>query len=112
MVIVPLHEKCPKNNCEKYQPISLTSHPAKILPRIRLNLIKAVTGPIISHHLDTFCPGRSTTDHICLVRQLGEKYIEFGKEFLQISFDFKLAFLLYGKTGYEIFWHTMVFPKT
>ena len=103
-VIVPLHKKGSKSNCENYRPISLTCQPAKILTKILLDRIRNLTRHVIPEYQAGFRQNRSTIDQIFVIRQIMERYLEFGKELYQLFIDFKQAFDLIWRDG---LWHIL-----
>jgi hypothetical protein len=84
--------------------IAKTIGPGKIITRILPNQIRAKTDHIIGEYYTRFCPGGSTIDQIFVVRQLAEKYLEYGKEILQLIIDFKQAF---GLAWLDGLWHLL-----
>ena len=103
--IVPLHKKGSKAICDNYRPISLTSQTAKIFTRIILQRIRAVSSLVIQEYQAGFRPGRSTVDQIFTVRQILEKYLEFGRGLYQLFIDFRQAFDLIWRNG---LWHILL----
>jgi len=91
-VIVPTHKKQDKLDCTNYRGISLLCHIAKVFSSIILQRIRQRTDEILSETKAGFRPGRSAIDQIFTLRQLAEKYKEFGKELYVCYIDFNKAF--------------------
>src|SRR5664279_1059535 len=91
-VIVPLHKKKDKMVCSNYRGISLLCHSSKIFSSIVLRRIKDRTEMILSEAQAGFRRNRSTIDQIFTLRQLAEKYEEFGKDLFVCYVDFRKAF--------------------
>jgi Reverse transcriptase (RNA-dependent DNA polymerase) len=91
-VIVPIHKKKDKQECSKYRVISLLCQCNKVFSSIILQRIKKKTDEILSEAQAGFRDNRSTIDQIFTLRQLAEKYEEFGKELYVCYVDFRKAF--------------------
>ena len=89
-VIVPLHKD--KLECSNYRGISLLCHTSKVFSSIILQRIKLRTEEILSEAQAGFRTDRSTVDQIFTLRQLAEKYEEFGKQLYVCYIDFRKAF--------------------
>ena len=63
-VIVPIHKKGDKTECNNYRGISLLSTTYKILSNILLSRLIPYAEEIIGDHQCGFRRNRSTTDHI------------------------------------------------
>ena len=91
-IVIPLPKKGNIRKCENNRTISLISHPSKVLLYVLLNRMK----PTIKRELDDaqvgFQQGRSTTEQICNLRILSEKYLEHQKPLYHNFIDFKTAF--------------------
>ena len=103
--IIPLHKKGSKAVCDNYRPISLTSHAAKILTRVMLGRIRAISSMVIPEYQAGFRPNRSTIDQIFTVRQIMEKYSELGRSIYHLFIDFKQAFDRIWREG---LWHILL----
>ena len=103
-VIVPLHKKKDKLDCSNYQGISLLCQSSKIFSSIILQRIKLKTEELLSEAQAGFRRDRSTIDQIFTLRQLAEKYEEFGKELYVCYIDFRKAFDSIWRKG---LWHVM-----
>ena len=104
-MIVPFTKKGEKGDSNNYRPISMTSHPAKILTKILLDRLKSLTDITLQEYQASFRRDRSTIDHIFSTRQLMEKNIEIAKELLLLFIDFKQAFDLIWRNG---LWHILL----
>ena len=73
LIIVLIYKKGNKMNCSDYNGISLLPTMYKILSNILLSRITPYREEIIGDHQCGFQHNRSTTDHICCIRQMLEK---------------------------------------
>ena len=72
-IIVPIHKKGDKTDCNNYRGISLLPTTYKILSNILLSRLSPYAEEIIVDHQFGFRCNRSTTDHIfCFVKYLRE----------------------------------------
>jgi hypothetical protein len=85
-VIVPIHKKGDKTDCNNYRGISLLSTSYKILSNILLSRLVPYIDEI--HHCG-FRRKRSTTDQIFCIRQILEKKWEYIETVHQLFIDFK-----------------------
>jgi hypothetical protein len=72
-IIVPIHKKGDKTDCNNYRGISLLSTSYKILSNILLSMLSPYINEIISALQCGFRRNRSTTDQIICIRQILEK---------------------------------------
>jgi hypothetical protein len=72
-VIVPIHKKGDKTDCNNYQGISLLPTPYKILSNILLAMLNHYVNEIIGDYQYGFCCNRSTVDQIFYIGQTLEK---------------------------------------
>jgi len=91
-IVIPIHKKKDKLDCANYRGISLLCHSSKIFSSIILQRIKKRTEEILSEAQAGFRANRSTIDQIFALRQMAEKYEEFGKELYVCYIDFRKAF--------------------
>src|SRR6218665_378659 len=91
-IIIPIHKKKDRLECANYRGISLTCHSSKIFTSIILQRIKKRTEEILSEAQAGFRENRSTIDQIFTLRQIAEKYEEYGKELYVCYIDFRKAF--------------------
>jgi hypothetical protein len=91
-IVIPIHKKKDKLECSNYRGISLLCHSSKVFSTIILQRIKRRTEEILSEAQAGFRVNRSTIDQIFTLRQLAEKYEEFGKELYVCYIDFRKAF--------------------
>ena len=74
-IIVPIHKKGDKTDCNNYRGISLSPNTYKILSKILLSRLIPYAKEIIGDYQCSFRRKRSTTDHIFCIRQILEKKI-------------------------------------
>ena len=72
-IIVPIHKKGDKTDCNNYKGISLLPTTYKILSNILLSMLIPYAKEIIGDHQCGFRRNRSTIDHIFCIRQILEK---------------------------------------
>jgi hypothetical protein len=90
-VIVPIHKKGDKADCNNYRGISLLPTTYKILSNISLLRLISYAQEIMGDHQSGFRRNRSTTDHIFCIRQLLEKW-EHNEAVHQLFIDFKKVY--------------------
>ena len=91
-IIVPIHKKGDKTDCNNYRGISLLPTTYKILSNILLSRLIPYAKEIIGYHQCGFRRDRSTTDHIFCICQTLEKKWEYNEEVHQLFRDFKKAY--------------------
>jgi len=72
-IIVPVHKKGDRTDCNNYRGISLLPNTYKILSIILLSRLIPYAKEIIGDHQCGFRRNRSTIDHIFCIRQILEK---------------------------------------
>jgi len=82
-IIVPIHKKGGKTDCNNYRGISLLPTTYKILSNILLSRLTPYTKEIIGDHQCGFRRNRSTMDHIFCIRQILEKNGNKIKKFIR-----------------------------
>jgi sorting nexin-29 len=90
-IIVPIHKKGDKTDCNNYHGISLLSTSYKIVLNILLSRLSPYIDEIIGDHLCGFQCNRSTTDKIFCIRQILDKKWEYSETVNQLFIDFKKA---------------------
>jgi len=75
-IVVPIHKKGDKTNCNNYRGISLLPTTYKILSYILLSKLIPYAKEIIGDHQCGFRRDESTIDHIFCIRQILEKKYE------------------------------------
>jgi hypothetical protein len=91
-IIIPIHKKKDRLDCSNYRGISLLCHCGKVFSTIILQRIRKRTEEILSEAQAGFRANRSTIDQIFTLRQIAEKYDEFGKDLYVCYIDFRKAF--------------------
>ena len=91
-IIVPIHKKRDKTDCNNYRGISLLSTTYKILSNILFSRLIPYAKEIIGDHQCGFRRNRSTIDQIFCIRQILKKKREYNKEVHQLFIDFKKAY--------------------
>jgi hypothetical protein len=91
-IIVPIHKKGVKTDCNNYRGVSLLTTSYKILSNILLSRLVPYTDEIIGDHQCGFRCNRSTTDQIFCICQILEKKWEYNETVHQLLIDFKKAY--------------------
>jgi hypothetical protein len=91
-IIVPIHKKGAKTDCNNYRGISLLSTSYKILANILLSRLGPYIDEIIGDHQCGFRRNRSTTDQIFCIRQILEKKWKHDETVCQLFIDSKIAY--------------------
>ena len=91
-IILPIHKKKDKLQCDNYRGISLLCHSQKLMASVILQRIKARTEEILTEEQAGFRPGRSTIDQLFSLRLLTQYYFEHGKDLYICFVDFQKAF--------------------
>jgi len=92
LIIVPIHKKRDKIDCNNYRGISLLPTSYKILSNILLSRLIQYAKEIIGDHQCGFRCNMSTIDHIFCIRQILEKKWEYSEQVHQLFIDFKKAY--------------------
>ena len=92
MIIVPIHKKGDKTDCNNYSGRSLLPTTYKILSNLLLSRLIPYAKEIIWDHQCGFRRNRSTIDLIFCIRQILEKKWEYNEEVHQLFIDFKKAY--------------------
>jgi sorting nexin-29 len=91
-IIVPIHTKGNKSECNNYRGISLLSTAYRILCNILLARFTPYVNEIIADHQCGFRRNRSTTDQIFYIWQILEKKWEYNGTVHQLFIDFEKAY--------------------
>jgi len=96
-IIIPIHKKGDKTDCNNNRGISLFPTTYKILSNILLSILIPYAKEIIGGHQCGFRRNRSTIDHIFCLRQILEKKWEYSEEVHQLFLDFKKTYDSVGR---------------
>jgi hypothetical protein len=91
-IIVPLHKKGGKTDCNNYWGLSLLSTAYKILSSILLARLTPYVNEVIWDYQHGFCHNRSITDQIFYIHQIPEKKWEYNGTVHQLFTDFRKAY--------------------
>ena len=86
-IYMPLHKKGDRHNCENYRGLCLLNIGYKILSSILCRKLLPHCLRIIGDYQAGFVPGKATIDNIFILRQLNEKYREYGRTSWHIYVD-------------------------
>ena len=102
-IIVPIHKKGDKTDCNNYRGISHLPTTYKVLSNSLLLRLIPYAEEIIGDHQCGFRRNRSATDNIFCIRQIMEKKCEYNEAVHQLFVDFKKAYdLVRRKVLYNI----------
>ena len=91
-ILVPIHKKGNKADCNNYRCLSLLPNTYKILSNILFSSLIPYAKQFIGDHQCGFRRNRSTIDHIFCIRQILEKKWEYNEEVHLLFIDFKKAY--------------------
>jgi hypothetical protein len=91
-IIVPIHKKGGKTDCNNYRGKSLLSTSYKMLSNILLSRLSPHVDEIIGDHQCGFRRNRSATDVIFCIRQILEKKWEYNEIVHQLFIDLKKVY--------------------
>jgi hypothetical protein len=91
-IIVPVHKKGDKTDCNNYHGISLLSTSYNILSNILFSRLGPCIDEIIGDHQYGFRRNKSTTSQIFCIRQILEKKKEYNETVHQQFIDFKKVY--------------------
>jgi len=91
-IIVPIHKKGDKTDCNNCSGISLLPTTYKVLSNILLSRLIPYAKEIIRDHQCGFRRNKSTIDHIYCIRQILEKKWEYNEDVHKLFIDFKKAY--------------------
>lgn len=91
-LLIPIHKKGSKLECENFRGICLLNVSYKILAEILYQRLSIYAEEIIGDYQCGFRRGRSTTDQIFTLRQIMEKAWEYNINIHQLFIDFKQAY--------------------
>ena len=77
-ILIPLHKKQSRKDCNNYRGIALLSVPGKVLSLVLHNRLQAVIEPQLLEAQCGFRKGRGTTDQIWVTRQIIERAAEYN----------------------------------
>ena len=86
-----------------YRGLKLTDHVLKVIERVVENIIRETVN--IDKMQFSFCPGRSTTDAIFILRQLQEKYLAKHRKLYMAFVDLEKAF---DEVPRKVLWWALV----
>jgi hypothetical protein len=92
MIIILLHKKGSREECNNARGISLLSVPGKVFTRVILNRIFRKINQIMRENQCGFRPGRGCQDQVFTMRQIMEKSSEFAQQLYACFVDFKQAY--------------------
>jgi len=91
-IIISIHKKGDKTDCNNYRGISPLPNTYKILSNILLSRLISYAEEITGDHQCGFRRNRSTIDLIYCIRQILEKKWEYNEPVHQLFIDFKKAY--------------------
>ena len=91
-IIIPIHMKGDKTDCNNYRGMSLLPTTYKVLSNILLSRLIPYAKEIIGDHQCGIRRNRSTIDHIFCIHQILEKKWEYNEPVHQLFIDFKKSY--------------------
>ena len=91
-LIVTLHKKGSRSECENYRGIALLSIPSKVSTRVILNRIKPRAEALLRENQCGFRKGRGCTDHLFSFKVLMEKAREYHRPLYICFVDLRKAY--------------------
>jgi len=91
-IIILIHKKGDKLNCENYRGISLLDSAYKVFEKILLKRLTPYAEENLGRYQCRFRRGKSTIEPIAIIGQLIEKKYEFRQNIRQLFVDFKMAY--------------------
>ena len=91
-IYLPLHKKDDRFVCDNYRGLCLLNVGYKILASILCRRLLPHYQRVIGDYQSGFVTGKSTIDNIFVLRQLNEKYREYGRTAWHIYVDYKQAY--------------------
>ena len=92
-IIVPVHKKNSRRKCGNYRGISLLSIPGKVFAKILNDRVRCLTEKRLLEEQAGIRSGRGCIDHIFIIRQLAEKYLEKDKKMYAAFIDMEKAYM-------------------
>ncbi|KAL4142816.1 hypothetical protein QTP88_005213 [Uroleucon formosanum] len=91
-IIIPLHKKGDKTECNNYRGISLLNSVYKIFSKVLLNRLIPYAEECLGEYQSGFRKGRSTIEQLSVIAQIIEKKYEFRQNMWQMFVDFRKAY--------------------
>ena len=91
-IVVPVFKKKDKKDCQNYRGISLISSISKVMFAIVKKRIQPARERNAREQQAGFSPGRGCADQLFCVRQVFERRLRSGQNFVVIFIDFAAAF--------------------
>lgn len=103
-LMCPVFKKGDRRKVKNYRGITLLNTGYKVLSLIILKRLERYAEETIGEYQSGFRKGRSTIDHIFVVRQLMEKHYEYAKDLHMVFVDYKQA---YDSVNREKLWEAL-----
>ena len=103
-LIVPLHKKGSRSECDNYRGIALLSIPSKVFSRVLLNRIKPRAEALLRENQCGFRKGRGCTDQLFSLRVIIEKAREYHRPLYICFVDLRRA---YDSVNREALWSVL-----
>ena len=91
-MIIPIFKKGDRKQCTNYKGISLLSLPGKVYAKCFERKCREIVESKLEDGQCGFWPGRSTTDQILTLKQIFEKFWEYGKDLFACFVDLEKAY--------------------
>ena len=103
-VIRTIFKKGDRKQCTNYRGISFLSLPGKVCAKCLKRKCREIVESKLEDWQCGFCPGRSTPDEIFTLKQIFEKFWEYGKDFFACFVDLEKA---YDRVPRDKFWNVL-----
>ena len=92
-VLIPIHKKGSKNDCNNYRGIALMSLTAKLFNKLLLMRLSSIIDPLLRYNQNGFRRKRSTTQHVLAAKRIIEEVKDSADaKLIAIFIDFSKAF--------------------
>ena len=91
-IYVPLHKKGDRTVCANYRGLSILNIGYKLLASVLFKVLYPYYKECIGEYQAGFISSISTVDNIFIVRQLSEKYREYGQSLWHMFIDYGQAY--------------------
>lgn len=99
-ILIPIYkQKGDSSECKNYRGISLINHMAKIYERVLEKRLRNKIEPQLGEEQHGYRKGRSTTDLMFALRQIGEKIYEYNRKIYVVFMDLRKAFDTVPRSG-------------
>jgi len=110
-IIVPLHKKGDKLNCNNYREISLLNTAYKVFSKVLLGRLQPFTDECIGEYQCGFRKGKSTINQLSVIGQIIEKKFEYKQNMWQVFVYFKKVYYSIHRESFYNIMYEFGFPS-